>query len=122
MLTLSSDFMKARVKELFFSHGLTSAVEYQLPNGRRLDVAAFSATGSIAGVEIKTNVKDFNRDLKWPTYLAFCKVFYFAVPLGFPYDILPKRLGVIIVNNSSARILRGLSKTNRFPTSVLLRA
>lgn len=122
MATMTAQQIKDRVRMLFLSHGLTSQNEYRLPNGRSLDVAGFGKTGYIAGVEVKITPKDFNRDLKWPSYLPFCKTFYFAVPLGFPVDILPVELGVIVCNPYRAEFMRGLSKRNRISPTVLLRA
>lgn len=122
MTTMTANIIKDQVRMLFLSHGLTTQAEYCLPNGRRLDVVGFGKSGFIAGVEVKLTAKDFNRDLKWPSYLPFCKTFYFAVPLGFPIDILPIELGVIVCNPYRADIVRGLSKRNRISPTVLLRA
>ncbi|HVT25263.1 MAG TPA: MmcB family DNA repair protein [Rhizomicrobium sp.] len=119
--TLTAEEMITSCERLFRSHGLTPKREFVLPNGKRIDLVAFGKTGNIAGVEVKRDVRDFNRDVKWPTYLPFCKVFYFAVPQGFPRDIIPEKLGLILCTRDRAEIVRGLSGCNRIPATVLLR-
>src|SRR5262249_493319 len=120
MTSLTTDEMLTVCERLFRSHGLTTKREMMMPNGSRLDLAGFGRTGNIAGVEIKHDVRDFNRDVKWPTYLPFCKVFYFAVPQGFPRDIIPEKLGLILCTRDRAHIVRGLQGRDRIPANVLL--
>jgi hypothetical protein len=71
------------VSRLLLAEGLSAIIEFSLPNWRRLDVAALAADGTIAGVEIKVSTADFAGDGKWPDYLPFCDLFYFAVPPDF---------------------------------------
>ncbi len=66
--------------------------------------------------------RDFNRDLKWPTYLPFCRAFYFAVPLGFNIDVLPMKLGLIVSNGTNAKLMRGMSGRYQIAPNGLLRA
>jgi len=119
---LTAKDISVTVQRWFLSHGIPSRTEYTLPNGRRLDVAGIGKTGYLAGVEIKLDARDLNRDLKWPVYLQFCKVFYFAVPVGFPLDIIPEKCGILVSDGTTCRHLRGLTETKRFRQSVLLRA
>jgi hypothetical protein len=49
-------------------------------------------------------------------------VFYFAVPLGFPLDIIPPKCGILISNGDVCKLMRGLSGCDRIPQAVLSRA
>ena len=94
------------VSRLLLAEGLSPIVEFSLPNGRRLDVAALAADGAIAGVEIKVSTADFACDGKWPDYLPFCDLFYFAVPPDFPQTLLPDHFGLIVADRFGGAILR----------------
>jgi hypothetical protein len=69
------------VSRLLLAEGMTPILEFSLPNGRRLDVAALGPDGSFVGVEIKVSLGDLAADAKWPDYLT--ALFYFAVPPDF---------------------------------------
>jgi hypothetical protein len=86
--------------------GQTCLYEFTLRNGRRADVLALAPDGSFTIVEIKTSVADFRADGKWPEYLDFCDRFYFAVPEGFPRDLVPQSCGLIVADAYGAAILR----------------
>ena len=73
--------------------GYNSLTEFRLSSSRRVDVIGVDAGGLILIVEIKSSIEDFRSDRKWPEYLAFCDRFYFAVPEGFPREILPTDQG-----------------------------
>ena len=60
--------------------GYDSLTEFTLRSGRRADLAGIDRKGRIAIVEIKSSVADFRADQKWPEYLDYCDLFYFAVP------------------------------------------
>lgn len=94
------------VARLFDAMGLVSLPEVPLANGRRLDLLALGDGGALWAVEIKTSVADFRNDRKWPDYLEFCERLYFAVPPGFPQEILPPDQGLIVADAYDARILR----------------
>src|SRR5206468_1316831 len=68
------------VSRLLLAEGLSPIVEFSLPNNRRVDVAALGPDGTIAGIEIKVSLADLRADDKWPDYLSFCDLFFFAVP------------------------------------------
>ncbi|MGH7210795.1 MAG: MmcB family DNA repair protein, partial [Acetobacteraceae bacterium] len=51
--------------------------EVALPNGRRADILALRADGGFACIEVKSGVRDFLADDKWPEYRAFCDRLYF---------------------------------------------
>ena len=94
------------VSRLLLAQGLSPLFEFTLPNGRRLDVAAVSEAGDIAAVEIKVSLADFRADEKWSEYLEFCDRYYFAVPEGFPLEILPATYGLIVADRFGAAIVR----------------
>ena len=94
------------VARLFDAMGLVSLPEVPLANGRRLDLLALGEGGALWAVEIKTSVADFRSDRKWRDYLEFCERLYFAVPPGFPQEILPFDQGLIVADAYDARILR----------------
>src|SRR5260221_155636 len=94
------------VSRLLFAEGLSSIVEFSLPNNRRLHVAALGPDGTIAGIEIKISVADLKADDKWPDYLAFCDLFYFAVPPEFPQNTLPSTTGLIVADRFGGTIIR----------------
>ncbi len=86
--------------------GYHSLVEFTLRSGRRADLAGIDRKGRIAIVEIKSSVADFRADQKWPEYLDYCDLFYFAVPLDFPVEILPHEPGLIMADAYSGDIAR----------------
>src|SRR5262249_27695765 len=85
--------------------------EFSLPNGRRLDIAALGTDGSIIGVEIKVSVNDLACDEKWPDYLGYCDLFYFAVPPDFPQDKLPASTGLIVAARFGGSIVPEAART-----------
>lgn len=94
------------VSRLLLAQGFSPLLEFTLPNGRRLDVAAVSDAGEIAAVEIKVSLADFRQDEKWGEYLEYCDRYYFAVPDGFPLEVLPAAHGLIVADKFGAAIVR----------------
>lgn len=94
------------VARLFQAHGYAAIAEFTLRSGRRADVAALNRKGHLVIVEIKRSVQDFRSDAKWPDYLDYCDAFYFAVPGGFPCEILPEETGLILADRFFAEIVR----------------
>ena len=80
--------------------------EFTLLSGRRVDVIALDTAGLVTIVEIKSSVADFRSDEKWPQYLDFCDAFYFAVPIDFPREILPEKVGILAADGYGAAVLR----------------
>ena len=72
------------MSRLLLEEGYSPILEFTLPNGRRLDVAAIGPGGEMLGVEIKVALADLRGDGKWPEYLDYCDLFYFAIPPDFP--------------------------------------
>ncbi|MFG1477240.1 MmcB family DNA repair protein [Xanthobacter sp. V4C-4] len=88
------------------SHGLVGITEFALASGRRADILAVDGRGELSIIEIKSSVQDFRADGKWPDYRAFCDRLLFAVPLGFPDEILPADAGLMVADGFGAELLR----------------
>ena len=86
--------------------GFSPILEFTLANGRRLDVAALGPDGTVVGVEIKVALGDLKGDLKWPEYLEFCELFYFAIPPDFPDEFVPPGTGLIVADRYGGAIVR----------------
>jgi hypothetical protein len=110
MAQTATQRMTAAVCRLFQSHGLTPLLEYQLINGRRIDVACIGKSGRLLGCELKASVSDFNRDMKWADTMAQCFIFYFAVPLGFNQSLIHPGIRVITIDGDHARITRHMGR------------
>lgn len=81
--------------------------EVPLPNGRRADILALAPDGCFTCIEVKSGVRDFLTDGKWPEYRAFCDALYFAVDAEFPHaTLLPENVGIIVADDRGADILR----------------
>ena len=108
---IESGLVARGVSRLMLERGYSPLVEFTLPSGRRLDVAAISDSGEIVAVEIKVSLADLRADEKWTEYLEYCDRFYFAVPENFPQEALPAEHGLIVADRFGAAILRdsGLS-------------
>ena len=87
-------------------HGFATLLEVPLANGRRADVLALGRDGELVVVEVKSSVADFRSDRKWPEYRAFCDRLYFAVPAGFPAELIPGECGLMIADPFGAALLR----------------
>jgi len=86
--------------------GFAAIAEVPLADGRRADLMALGRDGSLAIVEIKSSVADFRADRKWPEYRQWCDRFYFAVPEGFPLELIPDECGLMQADGFGAAILR----------------
>jgi hypothetical protein len=94
------------VSRLLMQEGYSPILEFTLANGRRLDVAALGPDGTVVGVEIKVALGDLKGDLKWPEYLEFCELFYFAIPPDFPDEFVPPGTGLIVADRYGGGIVR----------------
>jgi hypothetical protein len=94
------------VSRLLMQDGFSPILEFTLANGRRLDVAALGPDGTVVGVEIKVALGDLKSDLKWPEYLEFCELFYFAIPPDFPDEYVPSGTGLIVADRYGGAIVR----------------
>ena len=86
--------------------GYSPILEFTLPNGRRLDVAAIGASGEMLGVEIKVALADLKGDTKWPEYLDYCDHFYFAIPPDFPPEHVPAETGLIVADRYGGEMVK----------------
>lgn len=86
--------------------GYNSLAEFRLSNGRRADIAGLNRRGRFIIVEIKTSEADLRADGKWPEYLDFCDLFYFAVPEGFPHELLPDGHGIVVADAFGGAVIR----------------
>ncbi|MGH6888377.1 MAG: MmcB family DNA repair protein [Rhizomicrobium sp.] len=94
------------VSRVLMQEGFSPILEFSLANGRRLDVAALGPDGTVAGVEIKVALADLRGDGKWPEYLEFCELFYFAIPPDFPDEFVPGETGLIVADRYGGAIVR----------------
>jgi hypothetical protein len=79
--------------------------EVPLPNGRRADILALRPNGEFVCIEIKSGMRDFLVDTKWPEYRECCDWLYFAVDLDFPRALLPPDTGLIVSADREAELL-----------------
>jgi hypothetical protein len=86
--------------------GWSVLTEVTLANGRRADVLALSGAGDLAIIEVKSSIEDFRADRKWGEYREFCDELYFAVPDGFPLELIPDECGLIAADSFGAELLR----------------
>jgi hypothetical protein len=103
---IEAGFVARGVSRLMLERGYSPLLEFTLPTGRRLDVAAVSDSGEIVAVEIKVSLADLRADEKWVEYLEYCDKFYFAVPENFPQEALPAEHGLIVADRFGAAIVR----------------
>jgi hypothetical protein len=94
------------VSRLLLEDGYSPILEFTLPNGRRLDVAAIGPGGEMLGVEIKVALADLKGDGKWPEYLEYCDLFYFAIPPDFPDEHVPTQTGLIVADRYGGAIVK----------------
>jgi hypothetical protein len=78
------------VSRLLLEDGYSPILEFTLPNGRRLDVAAIGPGGEMLGVE----------------YLDYCDLFYFAIPPDFPDEHVPLQTGLIVADRYGGAIVK----------------
>ena len=84
--------------------------EFTLASGRRADVIALGADGTIWIIEIKSSPEDFYVDNKWHEYREFCDKFSFAIPQTMDVGIIPAEAGLIIADQWGAEIMRPASQ------------
>lgn len=96
--------------------GMGPVTEFRLPNNRRADVMGLDQSGRFTIVEVKTSLADFRADTKWPEYLPWCDLFYFAVPEHFPLDVIPEACGLIVADGYGAAIRREVDERKLHPT------
>jgi len=91
---------------LLHSLGLCVISELPLPSGRRADLVALGADGTVWIIEIKSSVEDFRADEKWMDYRLHCDRLFFAVAPAFPREVLPADTGLIIADRYGGEVVR----------------
>jgi len=76
---------------------------------------ALGPKGQIAIAEVKSSLEDFRVDVKWPEYLPYCDLFYFAVAPEFPREILPVEPGLIVADSFGGAVLAEAPSTPLAP-------
>lgn len=79
--------------------------EFSPTSGLRVDVMALGPKGEFWVIECKSSRADFMADGKWQGYLDWCDRFFWAVPTGFPREILPSGTGLILADAYGAEIV-----------------
>jgi hypothetical protein len=90
----------------FAMMGHAVLTEVTLANSRRADVMALDRLGTLTIIEVKSSIEDFRTDRKWAEYRGYCDQLYFAVPDGFPDELIPESCGLIRADGFGAAILR----------------
>lgn len=93
------------VSRLLRSHDFATLDEVTPRPGLRVDVMALGPRGEIWVIECKSSRDDFVTDRKWHDYLGWCDRFFWAVPTGFPTEILPEEAGLIVADDYFGEIL-----------------
>lgn len=88
------------------ARGFATVTEMALRSGRRADLVALGADGTLLIVEIKSSVADFRADAKWRDYRMHCDRLYFAVTAEMPLAILPDDAGLIVADGYGAALVR----------------
>jgi hypothetical protein len=101
-----AEAIRRGVARLLAATGQAVLAEVPLGNGRRADLAALDRCGRISIVEIKSCRSDFASDRKWPEYVDYCDLFYFAVGNDFPCPLLPQEHGLILADRYSGEMIR----------------
>ncbi|ESR25727.1 MmcB family DNA repair protein [Lutibaculum baratangense] len=94
------------VGRLMRSLGHAVLTEMPLASGRRADLVALAADGSIWIVEIKSCVADYRSDRKWPAYRRHCDRLFFACTHEVPREIFAEDAGLIVADAFGAGIVR----------------
>jgi len=90
---------------LLHAHGFSVVSELPLPSGRRADLVALGADGTVWIVEIKSSVADFRADQKWMDYRLHCDRLFFATTTEVPCDIFPPDTGLIVADAFGAELV-----------------
>lgn len=80
--------------------------EFRPNKALRVDLFAIQPKGEIWILEVKSGPADFNADRKWRGYLEWCDRFWFCVGPGFPTDLTPAEVGLIVADGYGAEVAR----------------
>ena len=92
---------------LLHSLGFSVVSELALASGRRADLVALGADGTVWIVEIKSSIADFRADQKWMDYRLHCDRLFFATTTEVPCDIFPPDTGLIVADGFGAELVCG---------------
>ena len=101
-----TEAVRRAVARLCLVLGWAPVHEMTLPNGRRADIMALRPDGGFVCIEVKSGLRDFLTDLKWPEYRSFCDALFFAVDADFPDGLIPAEVGLSVVAARVAEMLR----------------
>jgi len=90
---------------LLHSLGYCVVSELALASGRRADLVALGADGTLWIVEIKSSVADLRADQKWMDYRLHCDRLFFATTIEMPRHIFPEDTGLIVADAFGAEII-----------------
>lgn len=107
---LNAEDIARGVCRLFHNMRYSLMTEFPLSNNRRVDVIGLGKAGEFIVAEIKASERDFKTDQKWPEYLTHCDEFYFAVSGGFPLELIPEDVGIIVADAFHGAIVRQAPK------------
>ena len=99
-------FVARGTRRFLRARGYATVAEMGLRSGRRADLVALGADGSIHIIEIKSSVADFRADGKWREYRQHCDRLSFAIPASVPVEIMPEDAGLMVADAYGAAILR----------------
>ncbi len=102
---------------MFFQLGASVLAEMRLASGRRADLVALAADGSISIVEVKSSIEDYRVDVKWPDYRLHCDRLYFATHPDVPANIFPTDCGLVLSDGYGAEILRDAPEHRLTPST-----
>ena len=101
-----TDAVRRATARFCLAMGWAPVHEMTLPNGRRADIMALRPDGGFVCIEVKSGLRDFQTDLKWPEYRGFCDALFFAVDADFPDGLIPAETGLIVVEAREAALIR----------------
>ena len=90
---------------LLHAHGYCVVSELPLASGRRADLVALGADGTVWIVEIKSSVADLRADRKCMDYRRHCDRLFFATTIDMPRDVFPEDTGLIVADAFGAEII-----------------
>jgi len=90
---------------LLHALGYCVIAELALASGRRADLVALGADGTVLIVEIKSSVADLRADRKWMDYRRHCDRLFFATTIDMPRDVFPEDTGLIVADAFGAEII-----------------
>lgn len=106
LFTMPGQRLQRGVLRSLAGMGHAGIAEFTPERGLRVDVLALTAKGEIWVIECKSSLADYRSDTKWQGYLPWCDRFFWAVPPGFPQDVLPEETGLWLADDFGADLRR----------------